>query len=117
MLSSHITSDAAVRMQVNDDGSLDIIYNDIRDVPIKSHQIMDFCEHNDELQWFYDGKLYCDKCKPVEDCIKIFTNDNKCAICFEEMPLDIIFDCGHMYCQGCVTEIEKRSSECPICKK
>jgi hypothetical protein len=88
--------------------------------PIKSHQINDFCDHNKDLTKYYENKLYCDECIPkdIEDpskVIKIYLNDSKCGICFEETFLDIIYDCGHMFCQECVNNLEKTSNKCPIC--
>jgi hypothetical protein len=85
---------------------------------VKSHQVNDFCEHNNELCCFYEGKLYCKACAPnVEGLIKIFNNDYECAICRDATYLDIIYDCGHMFCQECVNNIEKTSPDCPICRK
>jgi hypothetical protein len=86
--------------------------------PIKSHQIHDFCDHNDKLVWYYNGKLYCDECVPnTEERIKIFNNEYECAICRDATYLDIIYNCGHMFCQDCVNNLEKSSTDCPICRK
>jgi hypothetical protein len=87
---------------------------------IKSHQIHDFCDHNEQLNWYYENKLYCDECLPENadknKTIKIFQNDHKCGICLEVTYLDVIYECGHMFCQNCINELEKQSNKCPICR-
>jgi hypothetical protein len=85
---------------------------------IKSHQIHDFCDHNDKLTQYYSNKLYCDECVPKDvKSIKIYNNERVCAVCLDDDAiLDIIYDCGHMFCQNCVDNLEKDSSKCPICR-
>ena len=39
-----------------------------------------------------------------------------CTIC-NERPKDVVIQCGHRLCKTCLDEFQKRSRDCPFCKK
>lgn len=44
--------------------------------------------------------------------------EKTCPVCYEQLSEDFcrILTCGHIFCKGCVIEVEKNSKICPICR-
>lgn len=46
------------------------------------------------------------------------TNPDQCAVCLESIVRPVLLsDCEHVFCQECISEWCKNSSNCPLCRK
>jgi len=58
--------------------------------------------------------------KLTADAIKrILTNhqyEKDCSICLEEIKDIKILECGHYFCNECITESLKTNNKCPVCR-
>lgn len=50
----------------------------------------------------------------VKDIVKTDDNDSSCMVCYERGNLRT--DCGHVFCNECVTKWNKKNSSCPCCR-
>ncbi|XP_054725234.1 E3 ubiquitin-protein ligase RNFT1 [Anastrepha obliqua] len=52
--------------------------------------------------------------KPARD--NFDTNDEICAICQDTYVSPVVLECGHIFCDNCVTIWFKREQTCPMCR-
>lgn len=43
--------------------------------------------------------------------------EKNCHICLCELKDDVLLNCGHLFCEGCINEWLKKHFTCPICRK
>jgi hypothetical protein len=41
---------------------------------------------------------------------------DKCAVCLETLKEAMVTPCGHVFCPGCVKELQSRACKCPMCR-
>jgi hypothetical protein len=40
---------------------------------------------------------------------------NLCGICFE-LPMEVVLECSHSFCERCIHDWRKKHNTCPLCR-
>ncbi|CAD6993893.1 unnamed protein product [Ceratitis capitata] len=58
--------------------------------------------------------LWKDKTRKPER--NLDASDDMCAICQDSYVSPVVLECGHIFCNSCVTTWFKREQTCPMCR-
>lgn len=47
---------------------------------------------------------------------EILEADDSCSVCQDDFQRPIMLDCGHMFCEECISSWFARENTCPICR-